>query len=302
MKILLLGAGGLLGRHLSAELAVHELMSLTHADADITDSAKLDALFAQPWDVVINAAAVCNFDACERDPAGTGRINREAPLDLARRCHKTGAQLVQFTSDYVFRGDTDRPLTEKDPVDPTSVYGQQKADLEREIPGLCPNSLILRLSWLFGINGKTFMSLLPGLLATHETVSVAAGKYGRCLYAPDAALWVRRLIEAGQTGHFNLVNDGDTSWEEFAHTCLARMHVLGLAPACREIVEVPYGQMGPDWAKRPRFSCLDISQLTRAFPPGPRMWTEALEDFLTSQKSVAGKRRLENISALPPAS
>lgn len=287
MKILLFGAGGLLGRHLSVELARHELTALTHTDADITDTKRLNALFVEPWDVVINAAAVCNFDACERDPAGTGRINRDAPLDLARRCHDEGAQFVQFTSDYVFRGDADRPLKETDAVGPLSVYGQQKADLEREIPKLCPKSLIMRLSWLYGTNGKTFMSLLPGLLTAQETVRVASGKRGRCLYAPDAACWIRRFIENGRSGHFNLVNDGDTSWEEFARVCLERMRALRLAPVCREIVEIPYEQMGPGWSKRPRFSCLDTAKLARVFPPGPRLWTEALDDFLGGQKSVA---------------
>ena len=290
MKILLFGAGGLLGRHLVRAGSGHELTALTHAQADITDRKKLDELFAQPWDAVINAAAVCDFDACERDPVGTGRINRAAPLDLARRCHDAGAKFVQFTSDYVFRGDVDRPLTETDPVDPISVYGQQKADLEGEIPGLCPQALIIRLSWLYGENGKTFMSLLPGLLAKEKTLRVASGKLGRCLYAPDAADWIRRLVEGGHSGVFNLVNDGDTSWEEFARTCRDHMRAQGSEPACREIIEVPYEEMGPNWSKRPRFSCLDIGKLAQALPPGPRCWTGALGDFLDSQKTVAAKR------------
>jgi dTDP-4-dehydrorhamnose reductase len=289
MKILLFGAGGLLGRNLVRAWAGQELTPLSHAEADITDRKKLDDLFAQPWNVVVNAAAVCNFDACERDPIGTGLINREAPLDLARRCHETGAKFVQFTSDYVFRGDADRPRTETDPVEPISVYGQQKADLEREIPGLCPQSLILRLSWLFGENGKTFMSLLPGLLAREATLRVAAGKRGRCLYARDAAGWIRRLVEGGHTGVFNLVNEGDTSWEEFARVCLDRMRERGPEPACREIIEIPYQEMGPNWSKRPRFSCLDTGKLAQTLPPGPRGWTEALDDFLDDQKTVAPK-------------
>ena len=290
MKILLFGAGGLLGRHLAAALSGREVTALSHTDADITDVKKLDELFTHPWDVVINAAAVCNFDACERDPLGTGLINRAAPLDLARRCHKSGARLVQFSSDYVFRGDAERPLTEDDAVGPLSVYGRQKADIEREIPRLCPASLILRLSWLYGTGGKTFMSLLPGLLATQETLRVAAGKRGRCLYAPDAASWVLRLIDGGHTGFFNLVNDGDTSWEEFAVVCLARMQSLGLNPACREMIRIPYEQMGDSWSKRPRYSCLDIGKLARAIPPGPRGWTETLDDFLACQKSIAAGR------------
>ena len=68
MKILLLGAGGLLGRYLSREFSGHELTALAHEQVDITDAARLDALFAQSWDVVINAAAVCDFDACEKHP------------------------------------------------------------------------------------------------------------------------------------------------------------------------------------------------------------------------------------------
>ena len=114
MTILLLGAGGLLGRYLAREFFSHDLIALTHQEADITDAARLDALFTKPWDAVINAAAVCDFDACEKDPAGTGRVNRDAPLDLARRCAAQGALFVQYSSDYVFDGEENRLLTEAD--------------------------------------------------------------------------------------------------------------------------------------------------------------------------------------------
>lgn len=289
MKILLLGAGGLLGRHLAGEFSAHghEVTALGHADADITDRGRLDGLFAQRHDAVVNAAAVCDFDACERDPAGTGRVNREAPLDLARRCAAQDALFVQFSSDYVFRGDLARPLTEEDRPDPLSVYGRQKADLEQQLPGLCPRSLIVRLSWLYGPGGRTFMSLLPSLLARQEVVRVAAGKTGRCLYAPDAAIWIRRLVENKNTGLYNLVNAGDTSWEEFARTCLEFMADHDRPPACRRIEEVPYTRLGPGWEKRPLHSSLDTAKLAAAFPPGPRPWREALAEYIRHPKSIA---------------
>ncbi len=287
MKILLLGAGGLLGRHLVAALADHDVTALTRAQADITDQARLDELFHDPWDAVINAAAICDFDACERDPQGTGLINREAPLDLARRCARQNACLVQFSSDYVFPGETDRPLGEDEPTAPLSVYGRQKADLERIIPELCPRHLILRISWLYGAGGRTFMSLLPELLATRESLRVASGKKGRCLYAVDAAIWTRRLLAAGQTGLLNLVNTGDTSWEEFAAACLDLRRELGQPVRCREIQQVPYTELGPGWSKRPRYSCLDTTRLSARFPPGPRPWRDALQSFLAGEKSVA---------------
>lgn len=287
MKILLLGAGGLLGRYLTRELAGPDLTSLTHAQADITDAARLDELFAQPWDAVINAAAICDFDACENDPARTGRVNRDAPLDLARRCAAQDALFVQYSSDYVFDGSADRPLRETGLPRPLSVYGRQKADLEELIPTLGPRHLVLRVSWLYGLGGKTFMSRLPGLLAKETTLRTAAGKKGCCLYAADGAFWTRRLVESRCTGLFNLVNPGETSWEEFARVTLEQMKFLGLDPACREITGVPYRDLGPGWSKRPRYSCLDPAKLVSTVPPGPRPWREALGQFLSEWKSVA---------------
>jgi dTDP-4-dehydrorhamnose reductase len=200
---------------------------------------------------------------------------------------------VQFSSDYIFRGDLARPLTETDAPAPLSVYGHQKAALERDIPALCPRSLVIRLSWLYGPGGRTFMSLLPGLLATQGSLRVAAGKTGTCLYAPDAAQSVRQLLEHKQVGRFNLVNTGDTSWEEFARACLEEMDSLGLAPACRQIIEVPYGQLGANWNKRPRSSGLDTTKIAHALPPGLRHWREALKAFLHTQVALGDLTRAE---------
>jgi dTDP-4-dehydrorhamnose reductase len=292
MKILLFGAGGLLGSYLAREFADHDLTALAHQDADITDHRRLDTLFTQDWDAVINAAAICDFDACESDPAGTGRVNRDAPLDLARRCASRDALFVQYSSDYVFDGTQDRLLNETDTPRPLSVYGHQKAELEKIIPTLCPHALILRVSWLYGVGGKTFMSRMPDLLAQQSTLRTAAGKKGCCLHAADGAFWTRRLVEAKRTGLFNLVNTGETSWEEFARATLAQMKALGLSPACHAIVEVPFEDLGPDWSKRPRYSCLDPGKIAEIFPPGPRPWREALGQFLAEWKSIAAPQAL----------
>jgi dTDP-4-dehydrorhamnose reductase len=289
MKTLIFGAGGLLGRHLVAEWQRHnlEVTGLTHAECDITDAERLDEVFARPWDVVINAAAICNFDACEREPSRTASVNRDAPLELARRCAASGAHFVQFSSDYVLRGDRDVLWTENDPPDPLSVYGHHKAELECSVPRLCPHSLVIRISWLYGLEGSTFLSLLPLLLLREETVRVAAGKTGRCLYAPDAAHWVRLLAMGGHTGLFHLANAGTMSWEKFAARCLERWPAHGLQPSCRQLIEVPYESLGPDWTKRPHHSALALDKIAALRPPGPRDWTLALDDYLSELKSVA---------------
>ncbi|MEX1045539.1 MAG: NAD(P)-dependent oxidoreductase [Chthoniobacterales bacterium] len=287
MNILLFGSGGLLGRYLTREFSCHDLTAMTHQEADITDTARLDELFSRRWDAVINAAATCDFDACESHPEATGRINRDAPLDLARRCAAQNALFVQYSSDYVFDGTAGRSLAEPDITRPLSVYGHQKSDLEKLIPTLCPRHLILRVSWLYGLGGKTFMSRLPDLLAHQSSLRTAAGKKGCCLYAADGAVWTRRLVEANRSGLFNLVNPGETSWEEFARATLAQMKFLGLDPVCHDIIDVPYGDLGPGWSKRPRYSCLDPAKLVSALPPGPRPWREALDGWLSEWKSVA---------------
>lgn len=292
MRVLLFGSGGLLGRYLARAWPGHELTAPGRRDGDITGTACLDALFARRWDAVINAAAACDFDACERDPVATGRVNRDAPLELARRCAAQGALFVQYSSDYVFGGEEDRLHTESDIPQPRSAYGRQKADLEKVIPVLCPRSLILRVSWVYGLGGRTFMSRLPGLLAGTTSVTTAAGKRGCCLYAADAASWTRRLVGEGATGLFNLVNPGETSWEEFARTALAQMTALGLAPACRHLAETPYDRIAPGWDLRPRHSGLDTAKIAGAFPPGPRPWREALAAYLAEWKSVAAPRGL----------
>lgn len=292
MKILLFGASGLLGQALRQEIASCDLTAPTHVQADITNAAHLDKLFRSSWDVVINAAAICDFDACETNPLLTNRVNLEAPLDLARRCHEAGTLFVQFSSDYVFRGDSKFALTENDTPNPLSVYGKQKAAVERHVSALCPHSLIIRLAWLYGAGGKTFMSRIPELLATQETLRIASGKHGRCLYVRDAASWIMRLIKANHTGLFNLVNDDDTTWEEFAHVCLEKMRLLGVNIRCQHIEEIPYESLGPNWKLRPRYSCLAIKQLRKTLPPGPRPWKEALTDFLREQNTVAALRSM----------
>jgi len=190
----------------------------------------------------------------------------------------------------VFDGEEDGLLTEADTPQPLSVYGHQKADLEKIIPLLCPRSLILRVSWLYGLDGKTFMSRMPDLLASQTSLRTAAGKKGCCLYAADGAYWTRQLVESGKTGLFNLVNPGETSWEEFARVALEQMKFLGIEPACTDLVEIPYDELGPGWSKRPRYSCLDVAKLASVFPPGPRPWREALDAFLSEWKSVAASR------------
>lgn len=282
MKVLIFGAHGLLGRHLQEEFSTagYQVTALGRHQVDVTDTALVRRWIARDWDAVINAAAVCHFDTCEESPEETDRVNLHAPLEMARACEEANIRFCQYSSDYIFDGSQTAPYREEDPPAPQSVYGRQKAAVEQMVPRLCPRSLVLRIAWLYGRGGRTFMSLLPALLCREPVVRVASGKTGRCLYARDAARTTRLLLERGDTGIFNIANEGDTTWDGFAERCLQRLRDLGWHPRCETIERVPYESLGPHGNRRPPYSSLDTTKLAEAVGAPPRSWEDALDAYL----------------------
>jgi len=297
MHILILGAGGLLGRHISSHLprAGHRVVARTHAGLDITSpTGAVDALKAISPDLVINAAGLVSSAACEADPDASRRVNLEAPLRWASLCADRGIPFWAFSSDYIFDGSQREPYREDSPPNPRSVYARHKAELEASLVTY-PKHLVLRVSWIYGTGGKTYMSLLPGLLASQEEVTVASGKRGSCLYAADAAVFIEQLLPLRPTGILNLVNAGEASWEGFANCCLERMAALGLSIRCRRIRELPFRDLpalGP--GARPAYSVLATDRLERLVPSVPT-WQAALDRWL----QAAGKPSLPSQTPAP---
>ena len=292
MNTLILGAGGLLGSHFARSFprAGHPTVALAHAGLDITDLGAMHAaLDAHRPGLVINAAGLVHFDTCEREPGRSESVNLRAPLAWAAACKERGIRFWAFSSDYIFDGTGPHPYREIDPPNPGSVYARHKLALEQGMARF-PDHLILRVSWVFGSRGRTFMSLLPGLLASRETLQVAAGKRGSCLYAGDAAEIALRLLERRASGLLNLVNTGETSWERFAHRCRERMQALGLPVRCTAIEEVPYRELPAlRGGNRPAVSTLDTTRLEAVAGPIPT-WERGLERFLEELRSDPGPR------------
>lgn len=291
-KVLLLGAGGLMGRHLAGAFRSKgaDLIALRREDLDIRDSDRLAAILDRDhpaW--VINAAAVCDFDRCEADPNLSLAVNFEAPVRIAHQCRERGIRMVQFSSDYIFNGRSREPYDEEAEPGPLSVYGKHKAALEHEFSRF-EEHLIARLAWVFGIGGKTFMSMMPDLLMTREEVRVAAGKRGSCLHAGYGADAVIALIRQGTGGLVNVVHSGDTGWEEFAAACLERLRAVGLSPACRRIVPVPFQEMAVLRPGRPDYSVLSTGKLEGILGrPVPR-WETGLKSFLKDWEQTSAVR------------
>ncbi len=286
MTILILGAGGLIGHHLTPALAKagHAVVARPHAELDITDPiGAVETLEEVNPALVINAAGLVNFAACEADPEASRRINLEAPLRWAGLCADRGIPFWAFSSDYVFDGLARTPYAEEATPHPRSVYARDKAALEARMTEYSDH-LTLRVSWVYGSGGKTFMSLLPGLLATREELTVASGKRGSCLYAADAADLLCRLLPHRPTGILNLVNTGEASWESFAIRCLDRMQILGMPVTCRRIRQVSYRTLASDGSgERPEYSVLSTARIEGFGWPVPG-WESAQDRFLAEAR------------------
>lgn len=271
-----------MGRHVVGELQHQRIPHgvYTHADLDICDAAATARVLTQEQpDWVINCAAVCSFNRCEEDPDLSRQVNFEAPILLAKLCHGRGIRLVHFSSDYIYSGDRITPYKEEDPPRPFGIYAAHKAETEQAFREF-PEHLILRVSWLFGTNGSTYMSLLPRLLMQHEEVTVASGKRGKCLYVGYGARLILKLIAKGASGIVNTIHSGETSWEEFADECLRQLRERGLEPKCRSIAKVPLDQIPGLKDGRPAYTVLDSGKLESILDEGLLHWTEGLGQYL----------------------
>jgi len=283
MKVLILGAGGLTGRYLVKEAKRREMevTALTHSELDITqaDVAKGTLLKFRP-DCVINAASLTRLERCEENPVASRKINMTAPADWAKECGKLGIKFVHLGTDYIFDGTKKTPYVPEDPASPLSRYGHDKAAGEKQVLLVNSQALIVRLAWVFGHGGSTFMSQLPGILAEREVVELAGGRRGSCTYAGEAARIILDLVEGDAWGIFHGVQNGETTWKEFAEKAVELMQGRGGKVACREIRELSLDQIPGMKVARPAFSPLDIQQTEKFLGRRIPNWEKGLEEYL----------------------
>jgi len=283
MKLLILGAGGLTGRYLVREAKRRgmEVTGLSHADLDITlpDAAR-EALAKCKPDGVINAASLTSLELCEEDPTCSRKINTTAPAEWAKECGKAGVRFVHLGTDYIFDGKKKEPYRPTDPASPLSRYGSDKAEGEKQVLRANPTALIVRLAWVFGHGGKTFMSKLPAILAEKEVVELAGSRTGSCTYAGEAARTILDLAASGAQGIFHGVQPGVTTWKGFAEKAAEGMRKKGKKVACREIREMPLERIPGLKVPRPAYSPLDVRETERVLGRNIPGWEEGLAEYL----------------------
>lgn len=275
MRILITGAKGMLGRHMTESCSRHELLLVDIDNFDLADAPATDAAVAgfKP-DAVIHCAAMTAVDKAETEPDAAFRANAVGSAVLARACNRHKARLIAISTDYVFSGELDRPYHEWDRTGPRTVYGQSKLAGETAIQTLCPDHLICRIAWLYGKGGPSFLHsmLRLGAEADAPPLKVVDDQTGNPTSAVAVAERVAKLLELPVAGTMHLTNSGEATWRQFAREVFAEW---GLR---REVVPCATSEF-PRPAPRPANSRLEKRMLRLLGLPDMPDWRESLRDF-----------------------
>jgi len=279
MRILVAGAGGMLGRDfmIAARERDHEVIGLSHADLDITNPAAVDrAISTHRPDVVVNCAAYTDVDGSESDERGAMRVNDEGAAFVASAAASIGAKVLQPSTDYVFDGSSRRPYVESDVTGAISAYGRTKLAGETSVAAANPRHFIVRASWLFGIAGKNFVETMLRLGEEGPEVLVVADQVGCPTYTRHLAEGIAELLESDEYGIHHMAADGECSWYEFAQEIFDQAGV-----ECRVMAGTTEMLARP--APRPAYSVLDTERLNPIRLPH---WRQGLAQYLAEREVV----------------
>ncbi len=221
MRIMIIGAGGQLGRALQRRAVGHTLILHGRDSLDISDLRAREVIAATEPDVVINAAAATDVDGCESNPEAAYRVNALGARNVALGAARAGADLVQISTDFVFDGAKGEPYWEFDRTDPISVYGASKLAGEELVRTVHDRVYIARTAWLYGVGGRSFVTRILELATTRPKLEVVDTEIGNPTFCDDLADAILALVTTGAFGVYHLVNEGACTRHAFARAILA---------------------------------------------------------------------------------
>ena len=273
--ILVFGASGQLGQclaHVARERHTQGLVFPPEGQADILNVEGLRALFEQHRPAyVINCAAYTAVDKAEDEVEAARRVNRDGAENLARLCAEFEAVLIQISTDFVFAGTGNQPLTETDPAAPLGVYGLTKLEGEQAVAAATDRYFTLRTSWLYSEYAGNFVKTMLKLGGEREELRIIWDQVGTPCYAIDLAGAILSIIESKSTayGLYHYSNEGVTSWYDFA---TAIFELAGLPTRTVPIRTAEY----PTKATRPAYSVMDKTKIKQALGLKIPHWRESL--------------------------
>ncbi|MBI3961059.1 MAG: dTDP-4-dehydrorhamnose reductase [Chloroflexi bacterium] len=279
MHLLITGSRGQLGRALHTHFSpFHQVSLWSRPQHDIADPACADAVAALAPDVVINAAAWTHVDGAESAPDAAFAANALGPKYLAEGCARSGAALVQISSNEVFAGEPGRFYWEYDELGPRTVYARSKAAGERAARQVLDRLYIVRVAWLYAPGGSNFPSKIVAAADKHGSLRVVADEYGNPTYAPDVAAALERLIQTKRYGIYHLVNEGCASRYGWA---VELLHLSGRSSV--PLTPIPAHEW-PRPAMPPAHAVL-VNQAAAALGIRLRPWQEALAEYVKNENA-----------------
>ena len=282
MKVLVTGVKGQLGHDVVNELEKrgHQAIGVDVEEMDITDETAVKTVItgAAP-DAVIHCAAYTAVDAAEDHEDLCRRVNALGTGYVASVCRDLNCKLMYISTDYVFNGQGTRPWEPDDERQPLNVYGQTKYEGELAVETL-EKYFIVRIAWVFGVNGKNFIRTMLNLGQTRDSLTVVDDQIGSPTYTFDLASLLADMIETDRYGRYHATNTGLCSWYEFACEIFRQ---AGMKVKVSPVSSQEY----PAKARRPANSRMDQRKLgENGFEPLPP-WQDALGRYL--EEIGAGK-------------
>lgn len=277
MKIVVTGYTGQLGYDVVREGKQRgfEMYGTGSKDLDITNEQNVRIYIRQlNPDAIIHCAAYTSVDHAEDDKERCYDVNVNGTRYLAEAAKETGAKLVYLSTDYVFDGKGTSAFIESDQPNPIGYYGKTKYEGEQLIETILSQFFIVRISWVFGINGSNFIKTMRKLADSQPVVRVVADQIGAPTYTRDLSILLLDMIQTEQYGIYHASNSGVCSWSDFAKELFKLDN--------RSVTVHPItSEEFPTKAKRPKNSRLSKEKLTEnGFTPLPK-WQDALARFLT---------------------
>ncbi len=276
MKVLVTGVHGQLGYDVCNELTRRgiENRGIDKKECDITDkNAVMHYILGYKPDVVIHCAAYTAVDKAEDDVDLCRQINFYGSQYIAQACKEIDAKMVYISTDYVYDGSGNNFFEVDDKKGPLNVYGITKLEGEEAVKNILSKYFIVRISWVFGLNGNNFINTMIRLGSSNSELKIVSDQIGSPTFTYDLAPLICDMVDSEKYGEYNATNEGVCSWAEFAE-CIFKES--GQNVLVHHIKTEEY----PTKAVRPKNSRMSKESLVNAGFNRLPLWQDAVKRYV----------------------
>lgn len=282
MRVLVTGVKGQLGYDVVNELEKREIeaIGVDIDEMDITDAQSVCKVITEAnVDAVIHCAAYTAVDNAEEDVERCRRVNADGTQNIANICKKLNVKMMYISTDYVFDGEGENLWQPEDKRKPLNIYGLTKYEGELAVQNTLDRYFIVRIAWVFGVNGKNFVRTMLNLAENHKTLTVVNDQFGSPTYTYDLAVLLVDMILTEKYGIYHATNEGICTWYEFA------CEIFRIAGIDVEVKPVDSDAF-PVKAKRPHNSRMSKDKLEEQGFHRLPTWQDAVRRYIETLKKI----------------